>query len=319
MIGQSQFTEVIESLRNQKKLTYTQFLDGVVSERSYRRYVNEGKPFSFEILVSLVERLNMKMRDFVIVSMNHISMKHQKEIYLAHYLDHQMYDEAETYLDETTPPYFTHVGSKILPALKKRYSYHQKKIDLYTYLHYLKSELSLDQLKKQNILDRNTIKLLLLLLEDGSFEDQVKVIPILYDVILGQRQLITHQYDIDLNALIQTLTRVIFSNDKLKLTFEDIIESLFKVALNNTRKFHLEEGFQSFFKDALLVLDVKDTLFKECFMYYIFTKRIQHPNYTFTSDHYVKKFLSLNEAKEIFNASHFSTLYFMREGYGHEK
>ena len=33
MIGQNQFTEVIEHLRIQKKLTYQIFLDGIVSER----------------------------------------------------------------------------------------------------------------------------------------------------------------------------------------------------------------------------------------------------------------------------------------------
>ena len=319
MIGQSQFTEVIEYLRNQKKLTYSQLLSGVVSERSYRRYVNEGKPFSFEILVSLVERLNMKMRDFVIVSMNHISMKYQKEIYLAHYLDHQMYDEAKPYLIETTPPYFTHVGSTIIPALKKRFAYHQKKIDLYTYLHHLKSELSLDQLKKQNILERNTLKLLLLLIEDGSFDDQVSVIPILYQVILGQTELITHQYDIDLNALIQTLTRVIFSNTTLKKTFDSILEDLFKVALNNTKKFHLEEGFQAFFKDALLVLDVKTNMFKECLLYYLFTKRIQQPNYMYSKDTYLQSILKLEDAKDILNTTDVSSLYFMRGGFDDAK
>ncbi len=40
MIGQSQFTEVIEHLRLQKKLTYQTFLEDIVSERSYRRYIN---------------------------------------------------------------------------------------------------------------------------------------------------------------------------------------------------------------------------------------------------------------------------------------
>ena len=319
MVGQSQFTEVIEYLRNQKKLTYAQFLDGIVSERSYRRYVNEGKPFSFEILVSLVERLNMKMRDFVIVSMNHISMKYQKEIYLTHYLDHQMYDEAAPYLKEVKPPYFTHVGSKIIPALKKRYAYHQNEIDLYTYLHYLKSELSLEQTKKQHILDRNSLKLLLLLLEDGAFEDQIIVIPVLYEVILGHTQLITHQYDIDLNALIQTLTRVIFSDASLKKTFHHIVEDLFKVALKNTKKFHLEEGFQTFFKDALLVLDVKNNMFKECLMYYLFTKRIQEPNYIYSKDTYLQSILTLDDAKDILNATDVSSLYFMRGGFDDAK
>lgn len=173
----------------------------------------------------------------------------------------------------------------------------------------------MEQTKKQHILDRNSLKLLILLLEDGAFEDQITVIPVLYKVILGHTKLITHQYDIDLNALIQTLTRVIFSDALLKKTFNHIIENLFKVAFKNTKKFHLEEGYQTFFKDALLVLDVKNNMFKDCLMYYLFTKRIQQPNYIYSKDTYLQSILTLDDAKDILNATDMSSLYFMRGGF----
>jgi len=64
MIEHYQLTEIIEHLRIQKKLSYQTFLENIVSERSYRRYVNEGKPFNFEILIQLVDKLQMKIRHY---------------------------------------------------------------------------------------------------------------------------------------------------------------------------------------------------------------------------------------------------------------
>ncbi len=103
----------------------------------------------------------MRMRDFIIFSLNHISIKHQQEIYLSHYLDHEMFDEAKKLLDTVNPPFYTHVGKVILPSLLKRYAYLNHHIDKYEYLHFLKSQINLEHLKLRKIIGRNAIKVLL--------------------------------------------------------------------------------------------------------------------------------------------------------------
>lgn len=314
MIGQSQFTEVIEHLRLQKKLTYQRFLDGIVSERSYRRYVNEGKPFNFEVLVLLVDRLQMRMRDFIIFSLNHISVKHQQEIYLSHYLDHEMFDEAKKLLESVKPPFYTHVGKVILPSLIKRYAFLHNQIDQYEYLHFLKSQINLEQLKSRKTIDRNAIKVLLLLLQDGTYDDQITVAPILIDVMLGHKQLITQQYDVDMNAMIQSLAHALFSNERLKETFASHIDQTFKYAIENIKKYHLDEGLISFFTDALQYIKKEDHLFHSYIIYYLMTKRLRNGEYKAKNDLYLLNLITLDELSSIILNTSLQDLYFMKVG-----
>lgn len=314
MIGQSQFTEVIEHLRLQKKLTYQTFLEGIVSERSYRRYVNEGKPFNFQVLVLLVEKLQMRMRDFIIFSFNHISIKHQQEIYLSHYLDHNMFDEVKTLIDKVKPPFYTYVGAVILPSLIKRYEFLHHQLDKYQYLHFLKSQINLEQLKSRKTIDRNAIKVLLLILQDGTYEDQIKVVPILIDVMLGNKHLITHQHDIDTNALIQTLAHELFSNERLKETFSSHIDQTFTCAIENIKKYHLDDGLISFFADALQYIKKEDPLFHHYILYYLMTKRLRIEDYKAKNDSYLLTFLTLNELRSMILNTSLQDLYFMKVG-----
>lgn len=314
MIGQSQFTDVIEHLRLQKKLTYQTFLEDIVSERSYRRYVNKGKPFNFEVLVLLVDRLQMRMRDFIIFSLNHISIKHQQEIYLSHYLDHGMYEEAKTLLDSVKPPFYTHVGTVILPSLLKRYAYLHHHIDKYEYIHFLKNQIEFEQLKSRKIIDRNSVKVLLLLLQDGTFEDQNQVVPILFDLMFGHKQLITQQYDIDMNAIIQTLAHELFSNERLKETFSSQIDQTFLYAMENVKKYHLDDGLISFFTDALHYIQKEDLLFANYVLYYLMIKRLHNMNYHAKDDVFLSNLLPVDELKTILLNTSLKSLHFMKVG-----
>ena len=314
MIGQNQFTEVIEHLRIQKKLTYQIFLDGIVSERSYRRYVNEGKPFNFEVLVLLVERLQMRMRDFIIFSLNHISIKHQEEIYLSHYLDHEMFDDAKPLIEKVKPPFYTHVGDVILPSLLKRYAFLNHQINSFEYIHFLKNQINVEQLKSRSIIDRNALKILLLLLKDGPYDDQIQVVPILIDLMLGHKQLITQQYDLDMNAMIQSLARVLFSDSALKIKFTSFIDHIFEFALNNVKKYHLDDSFMSFFNDALDYISKDDQRFPLYLIQYIMIKRLQNKTYTLKNDPFILNKLSLDELNMIISHTSLDHVYFMKEG-----
>lgn len=314
MINQHQFTEVIEHLRTQKKLAYQTFLDGIISERSYRRYVNEEKSFTFKILILLVERLQMKMRDFIIFALNYISMKHQQEIYLYHYLDYGMDEAAKPYLDQVKPPFYTHVGSKVLPSLLKRHAYKNRHIDFYDYLHFLKSQITLDTLAHRKIIDRNSVKVLILILEDGTYDDQIQVIPILFDIMLGNKQLISHQFNVDINNLIQSLAHMLFSTPALRNTFSSVIDQTFHYALNNVKEFHLEDGFISFFTDALKYIHKEHALFSNYVLYYLMIQRFQNHEYHYDKDLFLLELLSKNEVKSIIMNTSYSDLYFMKEG-----
>lgn len=314
MIGQSQFTEVIEHLRLQKKLTYQYFLEGIVSERSYRRYVNEGKSFSFEVLVSLVDKLNMRMRDFIIYALNHISIKHQDEIYLSHYLDHEMFDAATPYLERVHPPFYTHLGKIILPLLLKRYEYKNNRIDKYQYIDYLKSQIQLEQIQFRKTVDRNTIKVLLFILQDGILEDQQKVIPILINVMLGEKQLISHQYDIDLNTMIQTLVKILFSNAFLKEVFSDHIDQIFQYASRYVKQYHLDEGLIAFFSSALNYIKKEDALFPNYVIYYLMIKKLQKSDYKIKDDSFLLNIVKSDDLKDIILNTNYESVYFMKHG-----
>jgi hypothetical protein len=314
MIQHHQLTEIIEHLRIQKKLTYASFLEDIVSERSYRRYVNEGKPFNFEVLIQLVDKLQMKMRDFIMYALNTVSVKHQEEIYLTHYLNLEMYEEAMPYLGKVSPPFYTHVGSIILPSLIKRYEWKHHKIDIHTYLHFLRSHIHIARLSSQHAIDRSTIKVLLLLLKDGFLVDQMKIIPILFDVIKEHKKIISHQIDIDMSDVTQTTADVLFSTPALKEAFQNDLESIFLFALNNVKQYHVESSFTTFFKDAIAYKFKKDDTFSSYLMYYLMSRYIENPQYKVSNDHYVMSMIPLKDIRETFNQMDFSKLFLMKEG-----
>ena len=314
MIEHYQLTEIIEHLRIQKKLSYQTFLENIVSERSYRRYVNEGKPFNFEILIQLVDKLQMKMRDFIIYALNFISVKHQEEIYLAHYLNHDMDEEAASYVKKVQPPFHTYVGSKILPSLIKRYDFKQKRIDIYQYLHFLRSQLSFSTLVHQHSIDRSTVKVLLLLLKDGTLDDQLLVLPILFNIINNNTSMISHQIDVDLSDVIHTTAYVLFSNNTLKETFKDELPYVFVNALENVKKYHIESSYPSFFRDALTYTYQKDSSFSTYLMYYLMSKFIENKDYQVRNDPHVMSKISVSDFQMMVHDMDVSTLYFMKEG-----
>ncbi len=131
--------------------------------------------------------------------------------------------------------------------------------------------------------------------------------------MLGDKQLITQQYDIDMNV-IQSLAHSLFSNKQLKEAFSSSIDQTFLYATENIKKYHLDDGLISFFTDALHYIQKEDQSFSKYIMYYLMIKRLQNLNYQAKNDALLQNLLTLDELKSIVKNTSLNNLYFMKAG-----
>ncbi len=62
------FLEVTEDIRKINKMTIEKYIDGITSERSYRRYLNHEENIPVVTLSKLMKRLNLSIADIIIFS-----------------------------------------------------------------------------------------------------------------------------------------------------------------------------------------------------------------------------------------------------------
>lgn len=253
MIKKERLTALLDELRQEKKITVSEITSNIISERSYRRYINEHQSLPFNVFVSLVENLNYTMSDFLMYALNKTSTDFKEEIYLEHYIQQGHLDEAEKLYDAMNhDDYQTYIGSLYLPVLVKKYAYLKGKLSKASYLAYAKSRIDMDQLFKQSVIRRQELDVLLLLLEDGHIDTQKRIIPLVYDVITEKRQLISLKPSSDLSRAIQVLTKTLFSNDTLNKTYEDLLKPLLNLSLKTLISNHLEPSYEDFLKHAII-------------------------------------------------------------------
>lgn len=257
MIKKERLTKLLDELRHSKQIKVSDFTHDVISERNYRRYINEEQSLPFNVLVELVNKLNMQMGDFLIYALNKTAVDFQQEIYLEHYIQTGQLEEADKLFEEMDhESYQTHIGSLYLPILIQKYFYLKKQLPKDAYVSYALDRIDLTTLSKQQVIDRQHLEVLILLLEDSDAHTQSIIIPIIYDVITQKKALISFKTNVDINHAIQVLIKALFSNESLKSLYQDLLPSLLELSLSHTVNSHLEPGYKEFLTHSI-------TFFKE--------------------------------------------------------
>ena len=247
MIKKERLTKLLDELRQSKHIKVSDFTKDVISERNYRRYINEEQSLPFNVLVELVNKLNMQMGDFLIYALNKTAVDFQQEIYLEHYIQTGQLEEADKLFEEMDhDAYQTHIGNLYLPILVQKYFYLKKQLSKDAYVSYALDRIDLAVLSKQTVIDRQHLEVLILLLEDADEHTQSLIIPIINDVITQKKALISFKTNVDMNHAIQVLIKTLFSNESLKSIYHALLPSLLELSLSNTVNSHLEPGYKDF-------------------------------------------------------------------------
>lgn len=302
MIKKERLTKLLDEIRQSKKIKMSDFTDNIISERNYRRYINEQQSLPFNVFVELVKKLNMQMGDFLIYALNKTAVDFQQEIYLEHYIQTGQLDEADKLFEEMDHDgYQTHIGTLYLPILVQKYLYLKGKISKSNYIAFAKERIDLESLSRNQVIDRQHLEVLLLLLEDADINEQSVIIPIIYDVITQKKSLISFKTSADMNRAIQVLTKTLFSNDRLKQTYQDLLKSLIELSLTHTVNSHLEPGYKDFLTYAIMYYEeTNDTPKYRRFVYYYLSFIISNGYFdTYFKEPFTQSLLNRSDIKTI--------------------
>jgi hypothetical protein len=264
MIKNDTLISCIEDLRLKKKLTLTEFTEGIVSERTYRRYINDSEAFSFEVLVSLVKRLDMRMRDLLVLAFNQMNLANQEEIYFAHYMTLRQLDHAKPYYEKLIDKELkSHLGSIYVPILMQYYQYPKD------YLKFAKTRIGFNALKTTSILNRQSLDALLFMLPDLNETDTIEVITFLLRVIHKEVKLLSMSHVLDISKAIHMAFNTITKTKERILLFSEELSFLYKKALDDIISTHLVTNYPAFFEAVISYANATSDLEKRSrFIYY---------------------------------------------------
>ena len=315
MVKLTSITAIIESLREKKNISYETFTQDVISVRSYRRYVNEGKAFSFEVLLKLIEKLNMNMRDFLIMCLNQNTTKYQDEIYFAHYLE--IGDEAmiTSYEQKVKPPFQSYLGSPYLEALILRRSFQQGKSSRDHYVSTLKKWIEFSRLSFRESIDRKTLSVLLLILDDGSFDDKKQSIELILDILFEKRLFISFKRDVDVNHALDRVIAQLLHDPSLQCEFDGVLDRLLPMTFQQVQSSHLTEGYVKLLKHLCLYYKDDTKKLHHYLPFYMMASYSSIDQYKLKDDAFLLSLMTKEALVSVIRGMNIFKHYFLKESF----
>lgn len=264
MINQEYLVKHIDDLRQKKGFTIHAFTEGIISERTYRRYVNDNKAFTFEVLIKLVHKLNMRMRDVLMYAFNQISSAHYQEIYFAHYMTLREHTMAAPYYDVIKDKELqTHLGTIYIPVLLHYYQYPKD------YLKFAKARIGFDTLFNQTILNRQTLDVLIFILDDVTEIESQMIVTYLLKFLKGEIKLISFKHAIDTSNTLQKVINYVTKTKERLLNFQDDIKALLNMGLEDIKQEHVISNYELFLESIInYATHTENHTLRDRFIYY---------------------------------------------------
>lgn len=112
--------QALERMRKQKGLTEKVFCEGIISERTYRRYLYQESEIPFFVLSKLAHRLDVDVYEFLFDVNQYIDQQHFNEIKLLDLIITDQFDEANELLKTIKRPYVSSASQFLLPLMLLR-------------------------------------------------------------------------------------------------------------------------------------------------------------------------------------------------------
>lgn len=110
----------LERIRKQKGLTEKMLCKGIVSERTYRRYLYQETEMPFFVLSELTKKMNMNVYTFLYDVSHYVDSTHINEIKLLDLLVTDRFDEANALLHTMERPFQSSSNQFLLPLMLLR-------------------------------------------------------------------------------------------------------------------------------------------------------------------------------------------------------
>ncbi len=182
------YTE-LELLRRTSKITIKELCKGIMSDRSYRRYIYLEKDMPFHKLSKILEKLYTDVFTFLYYVEMKVSRKYYKEYNLLEYIVQEMFEEANELYDKIKKPFRSVYAKLGLPAfLKVLDLYNRKTTKVQVYNHMIEL-LEPKKLINHNIISTDHIKMIEYIVDNYNYVDKT-IISILERIVSNEMYIV---------------------------------------------------------------------------------------------------------------------------------
>ena len=191
------FLFYIEKLREDKKISITALTKGIISRRSYTRFLSSDSELSFEVLLKLIERLNLTVFDFGSYVYNQNMLHNMDEIMFTEVVKLEQYDVAykDFYPQIEHKTWRSTFSVKALPCAEIKMNYHLDKIRPTEAYHKLKSILKIDEICSSRIIFREDVEALFISIDLLNDNDKHMIAKYLEKILKGNIKVLSPSVD----------------------------------------------------------------------------------------------------------------------------
>ncbi len=259
MITYEVMNNYLDEIRRKKKIKVKDFVDGIISERSYRRYINDSKPIQYTVFLSLVQRLGWQMRDFAFYILNMDNRSNNEEVNLKMLLDSASIAEIDPVLEKWGNKRFKSMfADKILPALVMRHHYRKGEVSRSSYVSKLREYLGYPQVLNKRFIVSDEIDLLLLLEEVSTESEKEEMMPF-FNLFLAENIKIGSVFTQNqLEKVSLVVIKILLKNDDLEKQYPDVLHSEMNKANANIVKNRLDQSISAQLENEILYAKKKN-------------------------------------------------------------
>jgi transcriptional regulator with XRE-family HTH domain len=267
--------DALESLRKKHKLSEKSLCEGIISARTYRRYIFLDSNIPYDILSQLLNRLNTSLYAFLFDTEVDLRIKYHEENKLVTLLFNDQFEEAKILHDTLDLNYLHTSRAKTLlplylPKLEAYLGYiseldqHAKQIEA----------LKLKQLMKLNTISQGVLYVILDIVDHLNENDASIVMTMMMRIVCQEMTVIpVHMYYAYVALRIYMILYLKLENH-LKYKQEKI-----KWALNQAQILESQGFIYEFFNDVFERHDINDFPYLKTYQTQLFhSQLISHPN-----------------------------------------
>lgn len=262
----------MDKLRYERNLTQTKYLEDVISQRQYYRYLKGESLVPFEVISNLAKKLNLSVNQLI----REYEVKYSEEINDSINLFNAVLDNNHTKIDMYNTKFINHefINVNALTFYKTSnylYQYNTKKLSKTALIEYLKELINYDDILNKNTLVDIELYLLGLIMQ-YSLNDREVILDKFNDVFFNEKTLSKSDIYLDLrmyfwiikhNGILNKLDKVIeysqMAIDYCHETFSYYLLEYFYYykALAHYKLNQIKEFEEEFFRSLLIINDLR--------------------------------------------------------------
>lgn len=256
VFSSEQFIFYIEKIRIEKKNTIQELTNGIISRRSYTRFLSNETDISFDILVKLIDRLGYAIFDFGLYVYNHNIQTNLDEVMFMEMIKLSQYEIAfnEFYPLIKDKKWKSIFATKAIPCAVIMMNLHFKKIRQVEAYGLIKDILQIDEIIQSPIIYKEDIESLYICMDILKRMDRFKISQYLYKTLSNNVKIVSPSID---NTTMLTYLTLVKS-----LSLDSIIEATDHVMIKEV----IIKAIAYLYKSKTAIMDIVffETILEYC-------------------------------------------------------